>query len=186
LGSNCRGGGGEPSAERFPLSGWDIFGKLTSELTKQAYKKQQIDMKKIRKSPLLFAIFLFLLGACQEFVHNSFDTFTGRVVDQEGKRFPGLELTVSQDIDFMNGQVPAAKSIVYRIKTDERGEFSFILPTRHPDAVDKYSYLSLTVPYRFQTEFNGEFVTENFLLASDAPRDADEVRDLGVLKIVRE
>ncbi|MFM7629884.1 MAG: hypothetical protein ACKO44_10240 [Algoriphagus sp.] len=131
-------------------------------------------MKKICSQVVTFLVLVLLisLGACQEFVHNSFDTFTGRVVDQEGKRFPGLELTVSQDIDFLNGQVPAAKSIIYGIKTDERGEFSFILPTRHPDAVDKYSYLSLTVPYRFQTEFNGVFVTENFLLASDAPEPA--------------
>jgi hypothetical protein len=143
-------------------------------------------MKKNLKSFFVLAILLFSLGACQEFIHNSFDTFTGRIVDKEGKGVPGLELTVSQDIDFLNGQVPAAKSIVYRIKTDERGEFSFILPTRHPDAVDKFSYLSLSVPYRFQTEFNGVLLTENFLLASDAPRDADGVRDLGVLKIVRE
>ena len=143
-------------------------------------------MKKNLKSFFVLAILLFSLGACQEFIHNSFDTFTGRIVDKEGKGVPGLELTVSQDIDFLNGQVPVAKSIVYRIKTDERGEFSFILPTRHPDAVDKYSYLSLTVPYRFQTEFNGVLVIENFLLATDAPRDADGVRDLGVLKIVRE
>lgn len=143
-------------------------------------------MKKNLKSFFVLAILLFSLGACQEFIHNSFDTFTGRIVDKEGKGVPGLELTVSQDIDFLNGQVPVAKSIVYRIKTDERGEFSFILPTRHPDAVDKFSYLSLSVPYRFQTEFNGVLLTENFLLASDAPRDADGIRDLGVLKIVRE
>jgi hypothetical protein len=135
---------------------------------------------------ILLLVLLLSLGACQEFIHNSFDTFTGRIVDKEGKAVSGLELTLSQGIDFLDGQVPVAKSIVYRIKTDERGEFSFILPTRHPDAVDKFSYLSLTVPYRFQTEFNGVLVTENFLLASDAPRDADGVRDLGVLKIVRE
>jgi hypothetical protein len=51
---------------------------------------------------------------------------------------------------------------------------------------EKEYYLLLTAPARFQTEFNGVLLTENFLLATDAPRDADGIRDLGVLKIVRE
>ena len=143
-------------------------------------------MKKNLKSLFVLAILLFPLGACQEFIHNSFDTFTGRVVDKEGKAVPGLELTLSQNIDFLNGQVPVAKSIVYRIKTDERGEFSFVLPSRTDSSFEKEYYLLLTAPARFQTEFNGVLLTENFLLATDAPRDADGVRDLGVLKIIRE
>jgi hypothetical protein len=143
-------------------------------------------MKKNLKSFFVLAILLFPLGACQEFIHNSFDTFTGRIVDKEGKAVPGLELTLSQGIDFLDGQVPVAKSIVYRIKTDERGEFSFVLPARTDSSFEKEYYLFLTAPARFQTEFNGVLVTENFLLAMDAPRDADGVRDLGVLKIIRE
>lgn len=143
-------------------------------------------MKKNLKSLFVLAILLFPLGACQEFIHNSFDTFTGRVVDKEGKAVPGLELTLSQNIDFLNGQVPVAKSIVYRIKTDEKGEFSFVLSSRMDSSFEKEYYLLLTAPARFQTEFNGVLLTENFLLATDAPRDADGIRDLGVLKIVRE
>lgn len=143
-------------------------------------------MKKNLKSLFVLAILLFPLGACQEFIHNSFDTFTGRVVDKEGKAVPGLELTLSQNIDFLNGQVPVAKSIVYRIKTDEKGEFSFVLPSRMDSSFEKEYYLLLTAPARFKTEFNGVLLTENFLLATDAPRDADGIRDLGVLKIVRE
>ena len=143
-------------------------------------------MKKNLKSLFVLAILLFPLGACQEFIHNSFDTITGQVVDKEGKAVPGLELTLSQNIDFLNGQVPVAKSIVYRIKTDERGEFSFVLPSRMDSSFEKEYYLLLTAPARFQTEFNGVLLTENFLLATDAPRDADGIRDLGVLKIVRE
>ena len=69
-------------------------------------------MKKNLNPSLLLAILLLSLGACQEFIHNSFDTFTGQVVDKEGKAVPGLELTLSQNIDFLNGQVPVAKSIV--------------------------------------------------------------------------
>ena len=145
-------------------------------------------MRKICSQGVTFLLLVLLLslGACQEFIHNSFDTFTGRIVDKEGKAVPGLELTLSQNIDFLNGQVPVAKSIVYRIKTDERGEFSFILPSRTDNSFEKEYYLLLTAPARFQTEFNGVLLTENFLLATDAPRDADGVRDLGVLKIVRE
>ena len=145
-------------------------------------------MRKICSQGITFLLLVLLLslGACQEFIHNSFDTFTGQVVDKEGKAVPGLELTLSQNIDFLNGQVPVAKSIVYRIKTDERGEFSFVLPSRTDNSFEKEYYLLLTAPARFQTEFNGVLLTENFLLATDAPRDADGVRDLGVLKIVRE
>ncbi len=89
-------------------------------------------MRKICSQGITFLllVLLFSLGACQEFIHNSFDTFTGQVVDKEGKGVPGLELTLSQNIDFLDGQVPVAKSIVYRIKTDERGGFSFVLPAR--------------------------------------------------------
>ena len=145
-------------------------------------------MRKICSQGVTFLLLVLLLslGACQEFIHNSFDTFTGRIVDKEGKAVPGLELTLSQGIDFLDGQVPVAKSIVYRIKTDERGEFSFILPSRTDSSFENEYYLMLTAPARFQTEFNGVLLTENFLLATDAPRDADGVRDLGVLKIVRE
>ena len=145
-------------------------------------------MRKICSQGVTFLLLVLLLslGACQEFIHNSFDTFTGRIVDKEGKAVPGLELTLSQGIDFLDGQVPVAKAIVYRIKTDERGEFSFILPSRTDSSFENEYYLMLTAPARFQTEFNGVLLTENFLLATDAPRDADGVRDLGVLKIVRE
>ena len=145
-------------------------------------------MRKICSQGVTFLLLVLLLslGACQEFIHNSFDTFTGRIVDKEGKAVPGLELTLSQNIDFLDGQVPVAKSIIYRIKTDERGEFSFILPSRTDSSFENEYYLMLTAPARFQTEFNGIQLTENFLLATDAPRDADGVRDLGILKIVRE
>ena len=145
-------------------------------------------MRKICSQGITFLLLVLLLslGACQEFIHNSFDTFTGQVGDKEGKAVPGLELTLSQNIDFLNGQVPVAKSIVYRIKTDERGEFSFVLPSRTDNSFEKEYYLLLTAPARFQTEFNGVQLTENFLLATDAPRNADGVRDLGILKIVRE
>ena len=145
-------------------------------------------MRKICSKGFSFLLLSLLLslGACQEFIHNSFDTFTGRVLDKEGNAVPGLELTVSQDIDFLSGQIPVAKSIVYRIKTNERGRFSFVLPARTDSSFENEYYLFLTAPARFQTEFNGVLVTENFLLATDAPRDADGVRDLGVLKIVRE
>ncbi len=145
-------------------------------------------MRKICSQGITFLLLVLLLslGACQEFIHNSFDTITGQVVDKEGKAVPGLELTLSQNIDFLNGQVPVAKSIVYRIKTDEKGEFSFVLPSRMDSSFEKEYYLLLTAPARFQTEFNGVLLTENFLLATDAPRDADGVRDLGILKIIRE
>ena len=41
LGSYRCGGGGSSSSEKFPMKGGYTFGKLTSELTKQAYQEFQ-------------------------------------------------------------------------------------------------------------------------------------------------
>ena len=118
-------------------------------------------------------------------IGNGINYFQVGQFDAPGVAFDG-PYSANDGVDFLDGQVPVAKSIVYRIKTDERGEFSFVLPSRTDNSFEKEYYLLLTAPARFQTEFNGVLLTENFLLATDAPRDADGVRDLGVLKIVRE
>jgi hypothetical protein len=86
-------------------------------------------MKKNLKSFFVLAILLFSLGACQEFIHNSFDTFTGRIVDVEGNPVAGLEFIVTQELDFGVAQPPVAKSIIYKVKTTNRGEFRLVVPS---------------------------------------------------------
>ena len=142
-------------------------------------------MKKNLKSFFVLAILLFSLGACQEFIHNSFDTFTGRLVDVEGNPVAGLELIVTQELDF-GPQEPVAKTVIYKVKTDGRGEFRFVLPSRNEYSINSYCFLLLAAPAKFQMEVFGELVTINYISVTDAEKGTDGVRDLGTLKIVRE
>ena len=131
------------------------------------------------------AFLLLSLSACQEFIHNSFDTFTGKIVDAEGKPVANLEFSVTQELDFaMAGPVP--KSVIYKVQTDEKGAFSFVLPSRSDDAFNNYYFLWLSAPLLFQTEGFGEPVRERFLSVPGVARATGGVRDLGTLKIVRE
>ena len=142
-------------------------------------------MKKNLKSFFVLAILLFSLGACQEFIHNSFDTFTGRLVDVEGNPVAGLELIVTQELDF-GPQEPVAKTVIYKVKTDGRGEFRFVLPSRNEYSINSYCFLLLAAPAKFQMEVFGELVTINYISVTDAEKGTDGVRDLGTIKIVRE
>ena len=143
-------------------------------------------MKKILKSPLLFVILLFSLGACQEFIHNSFDTFIGRIVDEEGNAVAGLELIVTQDLDFGVAQPPVAKSIIYKVKTTNRGEFRVVVPSRTDISFNTGYFLLLTAPVQFEMGDSGMSVLYRYYSFSTAGRDANGVIDLGTLKIVRE
>lgn len=141
-------------------------------------------MKKNLKSFFVLAILLFSLGACQEFIHNSFDTFTGRVVDVEGNPVAGLELIVTQELDF-GPQEPVAKTVIYKVKTDGRGEFRFVLPSRNEYSFEKEYYLLLNEPLQFLDLF-GPSLLHRYVPFTIRERDADGVIDLGTLKIVRE
>lgn len=141
-------------------------------------------MKKNLKSFFVLAILLFSLGACQEFIHNSFDTFTGRVVDVEGNPVAGLELIVTQELDF-GPQEPVAKTVIYKVKTDGRGEFRFVLPSRNEYSFEKEYYLLLNEPLQFLDLF-GPSLLHRYVSFTTRERDADGVIDLGTLKIVRE
>jgi len=148
-------------------------------------KNFSIGMKKNLNSSLLLAILLFSLGACQEFIHNSFDTFTGRVVDVEGNPVAGLELIVTQDLDF-GSQEPVAKTVIYKVKTTNRGEFRLVVPSRTDISFNTEYFLLLTAPVQFELEDAGMSVLYRYFSFSTSGRDADGVIDLGTLKIVRQ
>lgn len=133
---------------------------------------------------LLISLFLSLVS-CQEFIHNSFDTFTGRVVDVDGNPVAGLEFVVTQELDF-GPLEPVAKTVVYRVRTDGRGAFRFVLPSRNEYSVNNYYFLLLTSPAQFQMEVFGELVTINYISVTDVEKGTAGVRDLGTLKIVCE
>jgi len=142
----------------------------------------------IRFSGVSFLLISLLLslGACQEFIHNSFDTFTGKIVDVEGNPVADLELTLTQDLDFGVAQAPVAKSIIYTIKTTNRGEFRLVVPSRTDISFNTEYFLLLTAPVQFELEDSGMSFLYRYYSFTTAGRAADGVIDLGTLKIVRE
>jgi hypothetical protein len=145
-------------------------------------------MRKICSQGITFLLLILLLslGACQEFIHNSFDTFTGKIVDGEGTPVADLELILTQDLDFGAAQPPVAKSIIYRVKTTSRGEFRMVVPARTDISFNTEYYLLLSAPAQFELEDTGMSVLYPYFSFSTADRAADGVIDLGTLKIVRE
>jgi len=145
-------------------------------------------MRKICSQGITFLLLLLLLslGACQEFIHNSFDTFTGKIVDVEGNPVADLELILTQDLDFGVAQPPIAKSIIYKIKTSNRGEFRMVVPSRMDSSFNTEYFLLLSAPAQFELEESGMSVLYRYFSFSIAERAADGVIDLGTLKIVRQ
>jgi len=136
--------------------------------------------------PILRIFLLLSLVSCQEFIHNSFDTFTGKIVDVDGKPVADLELILTQDLDFGVAQPPVAKSIIYRVKTTSRGEFRMVVPARTDISFNTEYFLLLSAPAQFELEDTGMSVLYRYYSFSTADRAADGVIDLGTLKIVRE
>jgi hypothetical protein len=145
-------------------------------------------MRKICSQGITFLLLVLLLslGACQEFIHNSFDTFTGKIVDVAGKPVADLELILTQDLDFGVAQPPVAKSIIYTIKTTNRGEFRLVVPSRTDSSFNTEYFLLLSAPAQFELEESGMSVLYRYYSFSTADRAADGTINLGTLKIVRQ
>jgi hypothetical protein len=136
-------------------------------------------ISKLFQVGILFSLFLFT--ACQEFVHDSFDTFSGRVVSESGQPISGVELVFTQDLDFTDFQNTVSNSAIYTMRTDVSGRFKFVVPTRNFDNV---YYLQIKPPYRFVIDFGGEKEFRNYILESNSDRDAFGVVSLGDLIVV--
>jgi hypothetical protein len=104
----------------------------------------------------------------------------------EGNPVADLELTLTQDLDFGVAQPPVAKSIIYTIKTTNRGEFRLVVPSRTDISFNTEYFLLLTAPVQFELEDSGMSVLYRYYSFTTAGRAADGVIDLGTLKIVRE
>ena len=124
---------------------------------------------------------LFLFTACQEFIHDSFDTFSGRVVNESGQPISGVELVFTQDLDFSDFENPRSKSVIYRMITDSSGKFKFVLPAKN---FDNFYYIQINQPYLFEVDFGGEKEDRNFIFVSSTERDAFGVVSLGDLIVV--
>ena len=107
-------------------------------------------------------------------------------MDKEGNPVAGLELIVTQDLDFGVAQPPVAKSIIYKVKTTNRGEFRLVVPSRTDISFNTEYFLLLTAPVQFEMEDAGMSVLYRYYSFSTSGRDAEGMIDLGTLKIVRE
>jgi hypothetical protein len=130
---------------------------------------------------LSILLLTLLFTGCQEFIHDSFDTYTGRVIDESGQPLSGVELLFTQDMDFSDFPNPVSNFSIYTIKTDLSGRFKFVVPSRYFN--DLY-YLQVKPPYWFEIDFGGEKYFLNFTEASSSERDAFGVVALGDLKVV--
>lgn len=129
---------------------------------------------------LSILLLILLLTGCQEFIHDSFNTYSGRVVDEAGRPLSGVELVFTQDLDFTDFQNPVSNSSIYMMKTDLSGRFKFVVPSKY---FDNFYYLQIKPPYWFVVDFAGEKELRNFNEASPSDRDAFGVVSLGDLKV---
>jgi hypothetical protein len=130
---------------------------------------------------LLFSLLAFAMG-CEEFIDDSFDTFTGVIVDEEGQPIPGLELIFTQDFNFSDFQNPKSNSSIYIDQTNDLGEFRFVAPSRQRD---NFYYLEIQSPYLLEIDFFGEPQIQNYLLINSSEKDENGVVALGFLKAIK-
>jgi hypothetical protein len=156
------------------------------ETLETGFTKEKKNNHLAMRISILLILMLALSSSCQEFIHNSFDTFTGKIVDVDGKPVADLELLLTQDLDFGVAQPPVAKSIIYRVKTTNRGEFRLVVPARTDSSFNTEYFLLLSSPVQFELEESGMSVLYRYYSFSTADRAADGVINLGTLKIIRE
>lgn len=138
--------------------------------------------EKMRKIDHLVVLFLaFLFNGCQEFIHDSFDTFSGRLVNESGQPISGVELVFTQELNFTDFQNPVSISSIYTMRTDLSGRFRFVVPSKN---FNNFYYLQIKPPYRFEVDFGGQKDYRNYTEVFSSERDAFGVVSLGDLTAV--
>jgi hypothetical protein len=130
-------------------------------------------------------IFVLLLSvsACREFEPNSFTTFTGAIVDEEGRPIAGVELFfVDRYWDFDEESSFDPSQVLYQQRTNALGEFRFIVPTRN---FDGFYGIGVLEPDIFLLDFFGEEVRRRVVAATDKRGVPDGVVNLGLITLVR-
>lgn len=123
------------------------------------------------KNILIFIFFLFVAQGCQEFIHDSFDTFQGKTLTKTGDPIANLRLNLY-----------SGSSLVYSFTTGNQGEFRVVLPSKNLD----YSYrLTAPSPFLFEINQNDFTYTDRDLRLDPSSRDANGVIDLGTVILVQ-
>jgi hypothetical protein len=123
------------------------------------------------KNLLIFIFLLFFAQGCQEFIHDSFDTFQGVIVDKEGDPVPNLRLNFYSN-----------SSLIYSMTTDNLGAFKVVLPSKNLGAFYRVTPPS---PFLFEVNQNEFIFTDRDLRLDPSLRDANGVIDLGKVILVQ-
>lgn len=130
--------------------------------------------KKVRqfKKLLIFNFLLVFFLGCQEFIHDSFDTFQGVIVNKAGDPIPNLRLRFYFE-----------SSQVYSFLTGSQGEFRVVLPSKN---FDSFYNLEVPQPFLFElNQFDMVFLDRSLTLDPSA-RDVNGVIDLGNITLVEQ
>ncbi|MFN3997214.1 hypothetical protein [Algoriphagus sp.] len=122
------------------------------------------------KKSLTYIFIFFLFQGCQEFIHDSFDTFQGKMVTKTGDPIANLRLNLY-----------SGSSLVYSFTTGNQGEFRVVLPSKNLNT----SYnLTVREPFFFEINRFDQIFTDNSLMLDPSLRTANGVIDLGNVIIV--
>lgn len=124
------------------------------------------------KNLLIFIFFLFAAQGCQEFIHDSFDTFKGNIVNKAGDPVPNLRL------NFYSGS-----SLVYSFTTGNQGEFKIVLPSKNLDNIYR---ITVREPFLFEINQFDQVYMDNSLGLDSSLRDPKGVIDLGNVILVEQ
>ncbi|WP_026952739.1 peptidase associated/transthyretin-like domain-containing protein [Algoriphagus mannitolivorans] len=133
-------------------------------------------------SIFFLALLLFHWG-CREFVDDSFDTVTGRIVDESGNALEGVELIFTDDLDFTDFQRPIAKSPIYKVKTNLVGEFRFVVPSKNLESI---YFIEIQTPFLAEVDSFGELELKNHLIVFFANKNESGVVELGLIKVLNQ
>ncbi|MDO8967194.1 hypothetical protein [Algoriphagus sp.] len=122
------------------------------------------------KNLLIFIFFLFVAQGCQEFIHDSFDTFQGKTLTKTGDPIANLRLNLY-----------SGSSLVYSFTTGSQGEFRVVLPSKNINT--SYS-MTVREPFFFEINRFDQIFTDNSLMLDPSLRTAKGVIDLGELILV--
>jgi hypothetical protein len=123
------------------------------------------------KNLLIFIFFLFLAQGCQEFIHDSFDTFQGKTLTKTGDPIANLRLNLY-----------SGSSLVYSFTTGSQGEFRVVLPSKN---INTSYRMTVKEPFSFEINRFDQIFMDNSLMLDPSLRTANGVIDLGTVILVQ-
>lgn len=126
---------------------------------------------KISQIKIILIFILFVVQGCQEYIHDSFDTFQGKMVTKTGDPIANLRLNLY-----------SGSSLVYSFTTGNQGEFRVVLPSKNFDTSYK---MTVREPFFFEINQFDQIFTDNSLMLDPYLRTAKGVIDLGNVILVQ-